>query len=78
MESEKCEVEEIYSKQTVKVNSLNDPIWRQILSECLRKHVVIIANEKLTSNLTTQVGWKWTDGKIYSIQALIEEKQESP
>ena len=54
---------------TLNVNGLNAPTKRHRLTEWIQSKTHTYAvYKKPTSDLKTQVDWKWEDGKIYSMQ----------
>ena len=55
------------STVALNVNGLNVPTQRHRLAEWMQKHIYAVY-KKPTSDLKTQIDWKWEDGKIYSLQ----------
>ena len=51
------------------VNTLNVPTKRHRLAEWIQKQdPFICCLQETHSDLKTHIGWKWEDGKIYSVQ----------
>ena len=63
---------------TLSVNWLNAPTKRHRLAEWIQKQdpYIYAVYKKPTSDLKTQIDWKWEDGKIYSMQIGSKIKLE--
>ena len=68
------EVSPSLSVITLNVSRLNSPMKRQI-GRLEKKHMAQLY-KGLTWNSKTQTGWKWKDGKRYSVQIVNKREQD--
>ena len=71
------EIETYISIFTLNVNGLNAPTKRHRLAEWIENQDPYISvYKKPTSDLKTNIDWKWEDGKIYSMHMGSKRKLE--